>query len=201
MPYNRVLNDTDRETLSPLIQDMVKELPDLMGRKYPRANVQQAFAVDFILNYKKLNSYLCVGCYEDSAYEYLKRKGYDIEGIDPIINYDLHTFVNTTFKRYDCIFSVSIIEHVERDEEFVADICSLLNKDGIAIITMDFREEVGAVPVEDYRLYRHADYIRLERVILNCGCELLDAPELDSEPDFQYGAAKYSFSTLVLKKK
>jgi SAM-dependent methyltransferase len=205
---NRILTDTDRIKFRGLIEDMFDKVPDMMKRKIDRANVQQAFAVDFIYpKYAKKKNILCVGSYEDTAYEYLKVKGLKMIAIDPAINMDLHTFVGKVDEKFDLIFSVSVIEHVENDEEFIKDICNLLDKDGIAVLTMDFNDTYSTrhrhtshKPAEDYRLYTLNDYKRLGKIIEDNGCMYVDEFVANSPPDFTYGDSKYSFSTMVFKK-
>ncbi len=137
---NRILSEKDKKQFSGIIEDMYKVLPEMMKRKIPGSEVQTAFAIDYLLNRSKNKKVLCVGSYEDVTCVYLKTKGINIVEIDPVINYDLHTFKSNTKDKFDIIFSVSVIEHVQDDELFIKDICELLNTGGVGLLTMDFLE-------------------------------------------------------------
>src|ERR1035437_5422964 len=92
---NRILDDSAR-ALYKLAADKLFELvPITMSKKIGRANVQQAFVFDTV--YRNIGKYhhpkmLCVGSYEDTAAMGLKRFGYEIEEIDPMINYYLQEY-------------------------------------------------------------------------------------------------------------
>ena len=200
---NKILSDVDKLELGPLIADMFKKCPEMMARKYPEANVQQAFILDEILkmNPPKDKPILCVGCVDDTAAEYLKVVGYNIIGIDPIVNMSLAAYKKNTKKKYDLIFSTSVIEHVEKDEEFAADICYLLNIGGTAILTCDFREANGPVHPLDFRFYKEYDLlVRLNKVITEGNCKLIGEPNWRGEPNFRYEGFLYSFATWMFKK-
>jgi len=137
---NRILLPVNKGEFSSIIDDMYKTLPDMMKRKIPESEIQAAFAIDYITNRYHSGELLCVGSYEDVTYEYLKAKGVSVVGIDPQINVDLHTYRKSTDKKFDMVFSVSVIEHVENDEEFIEDISNLLCKNGTGILTTDFLE-------------------------------------------------------------
>jgi SAM-dependent methyltransferase len=201
---NRVLTNNDRKKYLPIINDMFDKVPDMMKRKIPEANVQQAYAVDTVRKfYKDGDSILCVGSYEDTAYEYLKLQGMDIFGIDPLINYDLKGYLKTTDKKYDIVMSVSVMEHVANDSDFIKDICSALKVGGIAILTVDFNNTWKAgkpKPSIDQRLYTEADYKRLASVMALDNCFLLDEITGDVPADFVFENASYSFASMVFRK-
>jgi SAM-dependent methyltransferase len=182
----------------------------MMERKIPQANVQQAFvkaAVEHFSEGKKNLNVLCIGSFEDTAYGALKTKGYNIVGIDPVVNMDLETFFNqrsTVKASFDIIFSTSVIEHVENDERFISEVRDLLAVDGVAILTMDYSDayrEGEAKPSVDYRLYTSRDILfRLIPRLHNC--ELVDYCFWQrSVPDFTFDGARYSFASLVFKRK
>ncbi len=81
-----------------------------MSKKIPEANVQQAFVFDTVYRFlKEYNSpkILCVGSYEDTAAMSLKRMGYKIEDIDPVLNYYLQEYYSkpgVLKGSYDIIF-------------------------------------------------------------------------------------------------
>jgi len=189
MSLNRILTDKDREEYASLIEEMFSLCPEMMARKFPRANVQQAFALDTI---RKLVSkdakLLCVGSFEDTTSESLIRLGYFVEGVDPVINYDLNTFRYMTTDKFDIVFSVSVIEHVYTDEVFVDDICFLLEFGGYGIITCDFNNSYkpgDRLPATDVRFYTKYDLSeRLYKVIKRNNCGLVDKPDWNAREEY-----------------
>lgn len=208
--FNRILDNDARLLYSPAIKKLEELVPRTMAKKLREANVQQAFVFDTVYrlsaNYKK-PKILCVGCYEDTAAMSLKRLGFEIEEIDPVINYYLQEFYSkpTTLKNaYDIIFSTSVIEHDPDDESFIKCIEGLLAPQGIAIITCDYKD--GWQPGEpkpdvDARFYTKNDLTtRLPSYIPQCS--LIDEPQWECEhPDFNYlGKYQYTFATFVIEK-
>jgi len=207
MSLNRILTDRDRKDFEPLIEEMFELCPEMMGRKIPQANIQQAFALNFIIRlhlYVDVLSMLCVGSFEDTTTESLKQLGYTVTNIDPVVNMNLATFRKSTNKKFDIIFSISVIEHVVDDEQFIGDICNLLNDGGIAILTCDFKDDYKTgdpLPATDVRFYTKYDLLeRLPRVLEKNNCSLFDEPYLDDLPDFLYQGHTYSFATYVFRK-
>lgn len=207
-PANRILDNVAREQYKPVIELMFRLIPKTMERKIPEANVQQAFVVDAVRKFSRNISaprILCVGCYEDSAAETLERLGYPIRGIDPVLNCDLSKFYSKNrMRRYDIIFSTSVIEHVYDDELFISQMAELLAPGGVAILTCDFNDKYKSgdlLPAEDYRLYTQRDFV--ERLLPQAsGCELIGTPNWDCEkPDFSYAGCNYTFASLLLRKK
>jgi hypothetical protein len=209
MPVNRLLTDEDRENYKPLIDKMKQLCPEMMSRKIDRANVQQAFVLETVLGELKDSDWkekdiLCVGSFEDTACESLKNMGVAVVEIDPDINEDLHTFVSSTDKTFDIVFSTSVIEHVEDDSQFVKDICFLLKPNGLSIITCDFNNnyEVGdKLPYSDKRFYTKNSLSKFITTIGKLFCSLVDSPNWEGEPDFEHDGCKYSFSTFVFRRK
>ena len=206
---NKLLTNEDRKAYEPLIKDMFVKCPAMMSRKIKEANVQQAFVVDSVLKLIKASSnkdinILCVGSYEDTDFEYLKTLGVKMESMDPELNVDLHTFKDTNTKKWDIVFSTSVLEHVEDDELFVKDICELLNDSGTAVLTCDFKEgyKVGDPLIQsDFRFYTQDDLnVRLNDIIKSYGCELVSEPLWAGSPDFFFAGFAYNFATWVFKK-
>ena len=206
---NNILDDKARKLFEGTINQMLDYLPDLMKRKIPEANVQQAFVLDSV--YKIISKIdnpktLCIGSFEDSAADSLKLLGFNIVEIDPMVNYDLNTFMTkpTTVKNsFDLVFSTSVIEHVENDGEFIEHIVSLLKKGGVAVLTCDYLDsyKIGdSKPIVDYRLYTQKDFS--ERLFSKfANCEFLEKPQWDCpNPDFWYEGVNYTFATIVVKK-
>jgi hypothetical protein len=207
--YNRILDDSAREQYKSVIALFFAITSDIIYRKIPEANVQQAFVFDTVTKIVRGFSnprLLCVGCFEDSAAYSLEQFGYRIDGIDPVLNYDLNTFLrkpSTVPGSYHVIFSTSVIEHVENDELFLEQIASLLAPGGTAIITCDYNDQYkqgDPIPSEDFRLYTQKDF--RERLLpLLTDCELVDDPQWEcAAPDFTYAGCRYTFASLVFRK-
>lgn len=199
---NRLLRNSDRDFLGWLGVKMRHELPDMMSRKIPEANVQQEWMVAQVRLAKPMKT-LCVGCYEDTAFELLKKERH-VVGIDPLVNgKTLRQFVLLDGGEFECVFATSVIEHVDDDEQFIADMCSLLAHDGVGLLTCDFKEgwkKGDPLPATDERLYTSADIDRLGRVLRKCGCYWIDKPDTKGAPDFHYQGHDYSFMALCFKK-
>jgi hypothetical protein len=207
--YNRILDGSAREQYRRTIALLYALAPDIIYRKIPEANVQQAFVFDTVLKcIRELPSprILCVGSYEDTAALSLKRIGIHIDEIDPVLNYDLEEFVrrpSTKRSSYDIIFSTSVVEHVVNDEVFLCEMAHLLAVGGIAILTCDYNDQYrqgDCIPDEDCRMYTQRDL--KERLLpLLENCELVDDPQWDcTSPDFTYAGYRYTFATFVFRK-
>jgi SAM-dependent methyltransferase len=212
MDYNTLLDNTQRAIYGDTIKKLFTITPEMMSRKIPEANVQQAFIFDAVVAHAKDQEsgidILSVGCFEDTASDALMKLAEDntrIEGIDPSINYDLNTFFNlpsTKKNKYDIIFSTSVLEHVEDDETFIKQVYELLKPGGVCFLTVDFNDNYkpgGAKPIEDFRLYTIKDLNRL--LSLLGPHELIDKPQWHADSyDFWYGQHNYTFATLSFRK-
>lgn len=208
--FNRILDDTARIEYAKTIGRLTELTPEIMAKKIPRANIQQAFIFDAVKSFAaKFASprILCVGSFEDSAAVSLKKAGYVIEEIDPVINQlDLNGFYRLPTTKpgtYAIIFSTSVLEHVKDDEQFMTQMADLLAPGGIGILTCDFKEgyKVGDPVIGgDYRFYTKQDL--LQRIVGQLkDCTLVDSPQWDcSSPDFDLGGFRYTFATLVFRK-
>ena len=207
---NRILDNSARLLYSPIINFLEEHFPDLIAKKIPEANIQQAFVLDTAVRLARefLNpKILAIGSYEDTAVEALKLLDYHVEDIDPIINYDLGTFITKpTIKpeTYDVIVSTSVIEHVFDDEQFMKDIQYLLKVGGYAILTCDYKDQYKKgddIPAVDYRFYTQSD---LKGRIMESipSCRLVNTPEWDCEhPDFILAETyNYTFASIVVQK-
>ncbi|TFG64484.1 MAG: methyltransferase domain-containing protein [Nitrospirales bacterium] len=207
--FNRILDDQARRQYQPAVDQLFELAPEVMNRKIPEANVQQAFVLDAVQMFAASEQpprILCVGSFEDSAAYSLKRLGYEFEEIDPILNYDLNEFFHkSTTKKgsWDIIFSTSVLEHVEDDEQFMKQIGELLAPGGTAILTCDYNDQyqVGdRLPQEDYRFYTQHDFMKRLLPLLQ-GCTLVDEPQWECpNPDFTYANCRYTFATFVFQK-
>lgn len=208
--FNKVLDDRARVAYAAAISELTRLAPEVISRKIERANVQQAFAFDAAKRIAR--DYLgprmlAIGAYEDTTIVALKAEGYKIEEIDPNINgLDLATFYTLPSTRlgfYDLILCVSVLEHVENDEQFIAMVANLLAPGGTAIFTVDFSEryvETGVKPGADYRLYTSTDLIGR---LMMCArdCVFVDPPNwAEGDDDFEFEGCHYSFATWVFRK-
>jgi SAM-dependent methyltransferase len=207
---NRILDSQSRNEYAEALATLFYLTPDVIYRKIFEANIQQAFMLNTCLKYIREASQpriLCVGSYEDTAAISLKRLGYPVTEIDPLINYDLTTFVarpSTVPASYNLIFSTSVIEHVPDDEQFVTHIANLLAPGGVAVLTCDFNDQYkpgDLKPTEDQRLYTQED-LKGRLLPAMKGCRLVDEPNWNCpSPDFVYqGKYRYTFASFVVRK-
>lgn len=207
MKNNTVLDDTYRTLLAPSINELFALVPDMMSRKIPRANVQQAFAFKYIKDHFDMNvTMICAGSHEDTCCAALQVLGYDITAIDPVSNYDLHTYcVLKNYPSTDVVFSVSVIEHVQDDDQFVNDMCKLLKPGGTCILTCDFNNSYkpgDPKPSCDYRFYTQQDLlVRFKTILDNNNCYIDGDVDYSAPNDFVYECYLYTFATLVFKKR
>ena len=209
--FNKILDDRSRLAYSSTISELKRLAPNVIARKIERANVQQAFAFDaakrIAANYLSPRI-LAIGSYEDTTVEALRADGYKLEEIDPNVNgLDLAAFYTLPTTRvgfYDLIICVSVLEHVENDEQFMAMVANLLAPSGTAIFTIDFSEHFSTtriMPSGDYRLYTSTD---LTNRLMECvrDCVLVDPPNwADGHDDFEFDGCTYSFGTWVFRKR
>lgn len=208
--FNIILDDKKRVLYEPVVEFLTKIVPQTMSKKIARANVQQAFVFDTVYRFMietNASKLLCVGSYEDTASMSLVKMGYNVEEIDPMINYFLQDYYSKpTVKKssYDIIFSTSVIEHDPDDESFIKSIEGLLAPGGIAVITCDYKDgwKVGDLkPDVDARLYTKADLEKRLLSYLPNSC-LVDLPNWECpNPDFIFQEKYiYTFATFVFKK-
>ena len=206
---NKLLNQKEHANYVAALKLMEEHSPEMLGRKIKEATIQQAFTLQTALDLTpKGGLVLSAGSWEDTATESLKKLGYDVIDVDPAINSDLKTYFDNNPDKHgkiDSVVSTSVIEHVERDEEFIDCICKLLKSGGYGIVTMDYNNGYlnGGVskPNEDVRLYTEFDLrIRLNNILEDNECELLEA-DYNGDNDFCYAGHWYTFATFVFKKK
>jgi radical SAM superfamily enzyme YgiQ (UPF0313 family) len=204
-PMNRILTDYDRELYLPAVIQMCNLLPEMMSRKIPEANVQQAFVLNTVYTLMadmKSPRILCVGSFEDTAYESLLKLGFAIDGIDPSVNCDLNTFMQLGRLTYDIIFSTSVLEHVEDDGLFIQQIAELLNPNGVAILTCDFNDNYvpgKPLPKTDVRFYTEKSLKEL--IVRAANCTLVDESKWsDAANTFYNEGVLYTFASVVFRK-
>ena len=208
--FNKVLDDRSRSAYKAALTELSELAPEMLARKIPRANVQQAFALDAVerlladLTEPRI---LAIGSFEDTAVAALKAKGFRIDEVDPNVNgVDLESFYRSpeaVLESYDLILCVSVLEHVEDDEGFVRMVADLLAPDGIAVFTVDFSNSYPAdarKPTIDRRLYNARD-LRERLMATIPDCSLVDLPSWDDgSSDFEYDGCNYAFASWVFRK-
>jgi len=205
---NTLLNDEARYQYTMAIQNMKELCPEMMSRKIDRANVQQAFVCQFVAShYVPGYNVLSVGCYEDTAYETLRKMEIPVLGIDPMVDgntLDSFFWKSDPKRLFNIIFSTSVIEHVDDDETFIRQICNLLKPGGYACITMDFLDSYSPgqeMPATAVRFYTESDLEhRLRDIIESNGCKYLGDTNWTGTPDFWYQGHTYSLATMVFYK-
>lgn len=207
--FNRILDNTARQQYKPIIDALYDLLPEMMTHKIPEANIQQAFVLDTVHKYAcrcESSEILCIGSYDDTAAAALKKYGYRMDEVDPVLNYDLNTFMHkpsTVKGSYNIVFSTSVIEHVRKDELFITQIAELLAPGGTAITTCDYNDlykKGDAIPQEDFHMYTQKDFTERFLPLLK-DCSLVDTPQWDCpNPDFEYAGYRYTFATFVFRK-
>ena len=207
--FNRILDDEARNQYKNTVDKLFELVPKTMAKKIPRANVNQAFVFDAVWRLKKNYAdpkILCVGSYEDTACMGLIKIGYKIEEIDPMTNYFIQDFVSKPSiknKKYDIIFSTSVIEHDEDDESFIKSVDRLLAPGGVFIMSCDFKngwKQGDRKPFVCARFYTEKDLTTRLLSYMN-NCRLIDTPNWSSNnSDFIFGPYQYTFSGFVVKK-
>jgi hypothetical protein len=204
MSNNVILNDIYRQKHANTIQYFYQKFPTLMQRKIAEANIQQAWMYDKILEFVNSESHvLCVGSYEDTAFYALCNKMSYVIGIDPLYDYDLASYREQSSQKFDVVFSTSVIEHVQDDESFIADMCAMLKNTGVGIITCDFNDNYpdAPKPSADARLYTIHDLtVRIPAILKQNGCSVIGDFSYHNDVDFHYEGCKYGFATLVFGK-
>lgn len=206
---NRILDNAAREKYKTTLEFIKDIAPKIDAKKISEASIQQAFVFDtaYNLSRKQSTKILSVGAFEDTAAIALKKLGFQIDFVDPVINYDLSTFMtkpSTKEQSYDIIISTSVIEHVEDDEKFLKDISYLLKPGGWGILTCDFNNDYKRgddIPNEDYRYYTKDDLN--QRLLGNIpDCKIVGTPDWDCEGyDFLYlNRYRYTFASFVFTK-
>jgi|1048.fasta_scaffold08114_2 hypothetical protein len=202
---NIVLNDKQRIAYADVIAEMYRKQPAMMSRKISRANVQQAWMVDTVRKFAKIeDTLLSVGCYEDTAYELLRMDGYSVIGIDPVFNSDVETYAASSSLQFDIVFSTSVIEHVADDEKFLISMISLMKPNGYGIFTCDFNNAYPSVPkpIVDERLYTINDLtVRIPKLLAQHNCEIHGYVDYSGPVDFHYEGCNYGFATCIFHKK
>tara|TARA_Y100000310_G_scaffold293701_1_gene323495 strand:+ start:2605 stop:3342 length:738 start_codon:yes stop_codon:yes gene_type:complete len=205
--FNRILNDEARHLYTPVIKELFEVAPDILERKIPDANVQQAFILDTVRHFTPKNgSILGVGTFDDTAWEVLVRQHsdeYTLVGVDPNYGTDLNSEWTNSKQKYDMIFATSVIEHVPDDLLFIRQMVDLLKPGGVITLTADYHPNYypGMTIVPGLsRFYTENDLrVRLPQTIP--GCQFVDEPDWICEHiDFFNWGVYYTFATFTVRK-
>ena len=205
--YNIILDDKARLEYDEVIKELELISPEIMNRKSSRANVQQAFCFQTIRELvTKDQDILCVGSFEDTAFEALKRNGYQCIGIDPAgggKKITLEEFAQSD-QQFDCSFACSVIEHVVDHMNFIDIMCKTIKPKGLMILTCDYKESyiVGDPnnPTTSFRMYNNDTLSEIRKLLSNNNLELVDEPNWKGEMDFTWEGHWYAFATIVARK-
>lgn len=189
---------------------MLEYSRDMVNRKILRSLCQSAQMIYYIRESCDINKQvLCVGCYEDVPFDVLSRTGWDITGIDPVVNTDLSLYVKQNPDiRYSLIFSTSVIEHVKDDKQFIIDMANMLEPGGLCLITCDYNptwQEGEKLPTTDVRFYTEERLNMIADLIKDYECDLTEVPTwYESTPenlDFEWENIKYAFASISFRKR
>lgn len=206
---NKVLNPADSDLALEHILEMGN--PALWGRKIPGALFQYSYLLGMLTELGANNAnVLVVGGYEDPIADYCHRTPGQfryVQEVDPCINgLDLHGFLENhsyVCGTFDFVVAASVLEHVEEDSEFLDDILRALKPDGVALLTVDYKNDWRRgdplVPTQlrfytEYELNCLADYIN-DRVAW--------IEEKDWFPIgnyFHFGGVDYAFAAMTFRK-
>ena len=208
--FNKILDDRSRTTYTAALADLKKYAPEMIARKIERANIQQAFSLETACRFLETIDnprIIAAGSFEDTTVEALKGMGYRIDAVDPNDNgmtlLDFYLSPEARLGSYDLALSVSVLEHVEDDEQFVRLMSEFLRPGGLAVLTVDFAEAWRPgddKPIVDHRLYTTVDIC--ERLMPAIGdCVLVDPPTWrEGVEDFEYEGSHYGFAGFVFRK-
>lgn len=206
--FCKMIKVSDNDKYEKEFELMKEHAPEMMKRKIHSSLHQSAQMLHHLLeNMTNSTIALSVGAYDDMPTEVMLSMEYHVAKIDPVINMDLHTYRTADqHNEFDVIFSTSVIEHVNDDEQFIADICALLKPKGLCFITCDFKPGYNngdPLPATCVRLYTKSDLMVLKNILEEHGCKLTEEPSwniTDEELDFEWDGIKYCFMGMSFKK-
>jgi hypothetical protein len=145
---NRIL-DTEASLQYAGSSDFIDSIvPEFTTKKILEIRVRQAFVFDTVYflaaSEKRTMRILAIGAYADAAALALKKLGFLIDFVDPVINYDISTFItkpSVSGQMYDIIASTSGIDRASHDQKFMKDIEYLLKPGGWGILTCILRDD------------------------------------------------------------
>lgn len=206
--FCRMIKVADNAEYEKEFKLMEEKASDLISRKIYSSLHQSAQMLHVISKVLTDSSkILSAGAFEDVPTEVLSNLGVNIVAIDPVLNTDLHFYrMHNLEKRFDVIFSTSVIEHVEEDEQFITDMAEMLAPGGFCFITCDFKpgyKEGDPLPATCVRLYTEEHLKYLTSLLANYKCKLTRRPEwniTEDELDFEWDNVKYCFMGMSFRK-
>lgn len=104
---------------------------------------------------------------------------------------------------FDCVYSISVLEHIPDDEKAISECIRVLRPNGLLTFTFDYCHEPVAVNVEQLRLYTKEDVqSRIIPLLEREGMKLLEEPSFDStERNVYWAGTIYNFAILSAIKK
>lgn len=148
------------------------------------------YANDFLSFFRKnieINKYksiLEIGSGDGIVLEQLEKDKFEVCGIDPYAGADTSLNIIKDFfpskkitKKFDVIFHIDVIEHVENPVDFLKKQIEYLNTDGLIIIATpncSVNIENGDISIAYHEHYSYFDPISLSRVVQNSGLEVVN---------------------------
>lgn len=182
--------------------DINKVCRNFIHIKVPESLVQHAYVANVIAKHFEPSpkyKMLCVGSYGDILAPYLRAYGYIVISIDPNTNYTLSEYISRNpenLNTFDCVFSVSVLEHIQDDSRFIKECMSLLKKEGLFVATVDFKNKIDELlPSTHIRFYDKNKLVRL----LNDNNITFEDNWGVSRESFKYNETNYSFASVVFK--
>ena len=190
---NVFLNSEDINLFKDELVAYKKTVPTIIKEKFYPGLIQHCYmmrAVLFHINKIKNPNILCIGSYMDPLAIYLRRLGYWVDDCDPNLNYDFDELLHKPSivkKKYDLIFSISVLEHVNDDLNLIRLSYKKLKRKGLSIHTVDFKENPELIPNTHIRFYNYNSALKIK--------EKYKLPEIKNSPkyDVYYNNTNYSF--------
>lgn len=140
VPLSRILKQTEWPSYRKELELMQKYAGVLMAHRMMPELIQHAFVLNFILErYTRHSKILCVGSVGDVTLCVLKQLGYNAGEVDPKINWTFESFAPNAIDRYDCIYAIDVLEHIEDEIGMLKAMNSILIPGGIGIIVCKFK--------------------------------------------------------------
>lgn len=203
--FNRLLNKMSVGEFTREIEFFREVCPDLIAKKNKDALSQYALFLKYLVS-KKIQlselKILCIGSYEDLLTLTLKRLGVFVEEVDPNINFTLEEFISKPTekdKKYDIIFSISVLEHVEDDIEFLRTCEEKLSIGGVQFHTFDFLESPEFIPSTHFRMYSRKSISLIDTALSRS--RMYGAQDYsNARYDFFYNQLHYCFASIFFER-
>lgn len=139
--------------------------------------------------FKQNSKIIDVGCASGTFLEHLNEKGYkNLCGIDPnpasiefirrnlpdICLYDLYLkdYLYQEKKKFDFVFLLDVLEHIEEDQTFLSEVNDLLYESGKVIISVPAYQWLWCDHDKMHNHYRRYSMERLNQLLDDCGYEV-----------------------------